>query len=295
MEGLTTDGIMQIALDLVDMKEIPLDSSIHVPGKNIKKIIFSMDVNVGLLHMAKQLGFDAVVGHHPCGVLYNRGEVFRRHIDLLEMHGIPREKSMAALGESLDKAVRRIENKRFRQLYYESPNQTILEVDAAKLLNLPFMNIHNLFDEQGRRILQAKIDAAVQKNPHMKLGEVLKLIQELPEARYARDIYGISPYVFLGDFDSEASRSVFVHGALSAPNPNIIKFYWENGFRTVIILHNDFDNLELLGKEGQGNLILTGHFVGDSLGFTPFIRALRQRGLEVVCMGGVIDIQNAGY
>ena len=71
------------------------------------------------------------------------------------------EKSIADLGESLDKKVRHIENSRFRQLHYESPNQTVLEVDAAKLLNLPFMNIHTLFDEQGRRILQAKIDAAL--------------------------------------------------------------------------------------------------------------------------------------
>ena len=293
MEGFTTDEIMQIALDLVDMKEIPLDSGIHVPGKNIKKIVFSMDVNVGLLHMAKQLGFDAVVGHHPCGVLYQRGEVFRQHIDLLEIHGIPREKSMAALGESLDKWVRGTENKRFRQLYYECPNQTVLEVDAAKLLKIPFMNIHNLFDEQGRRILQAKIDAAAQKNPHWKLGEALKLIQELPEARYSRDVYGISPYIFLGDPDYEASKTVFVHGALSAPTPDIIKFYWKSGFKTVIILHNDLDSLEQLRNEGQGNLILTGHFTGDSLGFTPFIRALRQREMEVVCMGGVIDVQGS--
>ena len=30
--------------------------------------------------------------------------------------------------------------------------------------------------------------------------------------------------------------------------------------------------------------------VGDSIGMTPFIRTLREKGLEVVCMGGIIDI-----
>ena len=150
-----------------------------------------MDVNVGLLTMAKQLGFDVVVGHHPCGVLFHRGEVFRRHIDLLEMHGVAREKSLAAIGACIDNAVKRIENGRFRQLSYESPNQTILEVDAAKLLNMPFMNIHNLFDEQGRRILQAEIDSAAKANPGWILGDVLELIENLPEARYAKDFYGI--------------------------------------------------------------------------------------------------------
>ena len=98
MDGLSTNEIMEIALELVGWEEIPPDSGIHVPGGNIKRLIFTMDANVGLLHMAKSLGFDAVVCHHPCGVLPKRGEVFRRHIDLLEIHGVPRETSMAALG-----------------------------------------------------------------------------------------------------------------------------------------------------------------------------------------------------
>lgn len=286
---------MGIALQLLGWTEIPLDSGIHVSGENIKRVLFTMDVNVGLLHMAKQMGFDAVVGHHPCGVLPHQGEVYRRHIDLLQEHGIPREKATESLAEVVETGVRRMENKRFRMLYYESPNQTVLEVDAARMLNLPFMNIHNPFDEQGRRILQSKIDEAARKNPHWKLGEVLKLIEGLPEACYAKDVFGISPRIIVGEVSSEASRVVFVHGALSAPDAKIVTFYWENGLKTVIALHSEFENLERLKKERGGNLILTGHFLGDSLGMTPFIRALRERGLEVVCMGGVIDIQSAGY
>jgi hypothetical protein len=289
-EGLSTEEIMGIALELVGETEIPLDSGIHVPGENIKKLIFTMDANVGLIHMAKDLGFDAVVCHHPCGVLLHRGEVYRKHVDLLEKQGVPRESVINTLGEYFDTAVRRIENKRFRMLYYESPNQTVLEVDAARLLNIPFMNIHNLFDEQGRRILQEKIDQAASKNPHWTLADVLHLIDMFPEARYARDEYGISPMISIGQPDSEASKVVFVHGALSAPDPKIVRFYWENGFKTVVALHMGFEGLERLKTESQGNLVLTGHFLGDSLGMTPFIRSLRENGLEVVCMGGIIDI-----
>ena len=289
MKGLSTEEIMGIALKLVDETEIPLDSGIHVPGENIKKLIFTMDANVGLLHMAKYMGFDAVVCHHPCGVLPQRGEVYRKHFDLLEKHGVAREEAMKALGGYIDTAVGRIENKRFRMLYYESPNQTVLEVDAAKLLKLPFMNIHNLLDEQGRRILQSKINEAALINPSWTLGNVLSLIEALPEARYARDEYGISPKISIGQPNSEASKVVFVHGALSAPDPEIVKFYWENGLNTVIALHMEFENIEKLKRENQGNLILTGHFLGDSLGMTPFIGALREKGLEVFCMGGIID------
>jgi hypothetical protein len=291
MKGLSTDEIMEIALGLVGWTETPLDSGIHVPGENIKRLIFAMDVNVGLLSMAKQLGFDAMVGHHPCGALPLQGEVYRRHIDLLVAHGVAREKAMGSLSGVVETAVRRMANRRFRMLYFESPNQTVLEVDAARMINLPFMNIHNPFDENGRRILQSKIDEAALENPRWKLGDVLNLIEVLPEARYAKEKYGISPYACIGEADSEASKVVFVHGALVAPDAEIVKFYWRSGFRTVIALHSDFENLERLRREREGNLIFTGHFLGDSLGMTPFIEALRERGVEVVCMGGIIDIR----
>jgi hypothetical protein len=290
MKGMSTDEILSLAMNMADMADVPLDSGIHVPGENIKRFIFAMDVNVGLLHMAKQMGFDAVVGHHPCGVLLHRGEVYRRHIDLLERHGIPKERSMAALSASIDTIVRRMENNRFRMLHHECPNQTVLEVDAARMLNLPFMNIHNPFDEAGRRILQAKLDRAYAEDPRWRLKNVLALIENLPEARYAKDAYGISPRLFIGDPGAEASRVVFVHGALSAPHPAIIQFYWQNGFNTVVVLHGEFESLEKIRMGKQGNLILTGHFLGDSIGMTPFIRAVRQRGLEVACLGGIIDI-----
>jgi len=294
MNGLSTEEIMQLALDLAGWDEIPQDSGIQIAGGNIQKLIFSMDVNVGLLHMAKQLGFDAVVGHHCVGVLLHQGEVYRRHIDLLELYGVPREKALHSLGKSIDTWVRRSENSRFRMLFYESPNQTVLEVDAARMLDLPFMNIHNPLDEMGRKILQAKFDAAAQSDPQWKLGDVLNLIAEMPEAQYAGAEYGISPGIFVGTPDCLASRVVFMHGALSAPDADVVKFCWENGLKTVVALHCEFSNLERLKNDGQGNLILTGHFLGDSIGMTPFIKALRQKGVTVACMGGVIDIGDPG-
>jgi hypothetical protein len=293
MAGLSTDEIMQIALTLAGFSEVPEDSGIHVPGRDIQKVLFSMDVNVGLIHMARQQGFDAVIGHHPCGVLLKRGEVFRRHVDLLERQGIARETIVRSLGPSIDMRVRRMENQRFRMLYNESPNQTVLEVDAARFLGLPFMNVHNPLDETGRRILQAKINEKMRESAHRRLSDVVQWIEELSEAQYAREVYGIPPGIFVGDPDAEISRVVFVHGALAAPDTEIIKFYWQNGIDAVIVLHAEFEALEKLKQEKQGSLVCTGHFLGDSIGMTPFITALRDKGLEVVCMGGIIDTQRS--
>jgi hypothetical protein len=57
-----------------------------------------------------------------------------------------------------------------------------------------------------------------------------------------------------------------------------------------VALHSEFEIIERLRKSGRGNLVLTGHFLGDSIGITPFINKLRERGQEVLCMGGIIDI-----
>lgn len=294
MPGLTTEEIAGIALQVSGFPALPADSAVHVPGRNIRKLLFVMDATVGLLHLAKQSGFDAVLVHHPTGVLLHRGEVYRRHLDLLELHGVPRAEGLAAVGPAIDRVVRGMENKRFRMLPYESPNQTVLEVDVARFLGLPLLNVHNPCDEMGRRILQERIDRAAAAAPGGSLADLLALIQELPEAAYARQAYGIQPVIALGAPEAHAGRTVFVHGALSAPIPPIVRCYWERGVRTVVMLHGELETLEALGREPGGQLVLTGHYLGDSLGITPYLRALRAAGLEVTCMGGIIDLETQG-
>jgi hypothetical protein len=218
------------------------------------------------------------------------GEVYRRHIDLLELHGIPRAQSLPVLGDFIDRTVWRMKNSRFRMLPYESPNQTTLEVDVAFFLNLPLLNVHNPCDELGRQILQTRINEISAVNPGWKIGDVLTLINSLPEAEFARRMYGISPIIYIGDEDGPADKTVFVHGALSASGAPIINCYWEKGFSTVVVLHCDSETLETARMNPKGNLILTGHYLGDSLGITPYLRAMRERGLEVVCMGGIIGV-----
>src|SRR5829696_4278551 len=86
--GMTTDELMQLATELAGLSEAPLDSGVHVPGDGIKRVIFALDVNVGLLVLAQQLGYDAVIGHHPCATLLNQGEVYREHYGLVTRFGL---------------------------------------------------------------------------------------------------------------------------------------------------------------------------------------------------------------
>jgi hypothetical protein len=288
--GVTTDELMQLATELAGLDAAPLDSGVHVPGTNIRRVIFALDVNVGLLVLAKQLGYDAVIGHHPCATLLDQGEVYREHYALVARFGLSEADARAEFGSSLERTVRRLRNRRLRSIYYESPNQTFLEVDAARMLGLAFLNIHNACDELGRQIGQDQLDRTLAATPQATLGNLVAAMYELPETRIAARHYDIPLELAIGDPAAPAGRAAFVHGCLSAPEHDIVRFYWRHGIPTIMALHAAFEDLERLKQNPEGNLILTGHYAGDSYGFTPFVRALRERGLEVKCMGGAIDV-----
>src|SRR5574341_866315 len=181
--AVSTDDLMRMALEMAGLSHVPEDSAVHVPGKGIKRILFALDVNVGLLLFAKQRGYDCVLAHHPCGTLLDQGEVYRGHIALAIQHGISPEAAQAEIGPCVERTVRRLRTRRFRSLYYESPNQTVLEPDVARMLGLPFLNIHNALDEVGRQVGQTLVEKVLRRRPGATLRDLVRGMYLLPETR----------------------------------------------------------------------------------------------------------------
>src|SRR3569833_1746513 len=102
---IDTEGIMKIGLELANWKKLPYDSAIHVRGKNIRKVLLTIDVTVADLMLAKSLHFDAVVGNLQFGIAalkYHR--VFDRHIDYMIDHNIPKDIAEHAVKKLIAKA-----------------------------------------------------------------------------------------------------------------------------------------------------------------------------------------------
>lgn len=290
MTGLTTQEIMQVALDLVGFRGIPPDSAIHVPGEGIRRILFGLDIDPGTLVLARQMGYDCVICHHPRGTLLEQGQLFRDHYRILALFDIAEERARAVVGEVVEATVRHRRTMRMRSLMHEAWTQTVIEVDVARMLGMPFLNIHQPTDELGRRVVQREIDALLARRPGATVGDVLDLLYTFPETRIARAHFDMPCEVAVGAEDMPAGRVAFVHGAYFGPNADLVRCYWDNGIRTVVALFTDFASLERLRVEGGGAFIWTGHYTGDSYGFTPFIAALRRRGATVDCMAGAIDV-----
>ena len=138
---LTTNDIIDVSLNLVNMNTLPFDSKVYVPGENIRKILYGIDIGTTELLFAKQNNFDCVIAHHPVGIVDSYKE-FHRHLDQLQSKGVP-FKSANEIVED------RMETLKFG---FHSRNYDAVP-SFARLLNIPFLNIHCPSDELGRQLV----------------------------------------------------------------------------------------------------------------------------------------------
>jgi len=189
---------MSLALQLANIQDVPADSAIHVEGENIQRVLFCIDAGIPELMLARQLGYDAVIAHHPPGGVsaINFAEAFKRHIELMAAAGIPRGIA--------ERAVKR----KFSQLEVDAHRKSYAQVvDAARILNIPFMNIHMPLDEVGRRRMDEKIRERTSENSTVQ--EVISALMEFPEFQNALT----KIKVWLGKPENRRGKIVVSHGA----------------------------------------------------------------------------------
>ena len=267
---MNTEEIMELALKLAGLKEVPEDSAIYVSGNNIRKILFGIDAGVPELLLARQLGYDAVIAHHPQGgtatVDFHR--VFRRHVQQMVAAGVPMEEA--------ERAVKR----RLEELEVEAHTRNYGHtVDIAGLLKMPYMNIHTPLDEVGRKIMTERINGRIRKNSTVQ--DVISVLKELPEFKNALTEIKIR----LGKAENSAGKVVVSHGAGTNGGYEIAKTYFRYGVGTVVYIHIRLGDLEILKAEKRGNLIVAGHIASDSVGINPLIHELERRNVSIRRIG----------
>ncbi len=271
---MNTDELMQVALDLAGFAHIPEDSAVYVPGDDIQRVLFGLDIGTGELLLARQAGYDAVIAHHPVGVPHRSWRVFARHVDLLVGAGVPEEAARAAVAPRLE------------TLRVDGQSRNYEQVPmAAERLGMPFLNVHCPLDEVGRRVMQETVDRLLAANPAAMLGEVAAALAALPAARRAET----EVMVPLGDPAAPAGRVLVCHGAVTNGGAGVARACYAHGIATVVYIHIAPGDLEMLRADGRGQMVVVGHLVGDALGIEPYIAALRERGLEVDVLSRVLS------
>jgi len=219
---------------------------------------------------------DLIIGHHPEGqALVALDEVMDVQIDVMANLGIPVNVAESLLRERINQVRRGL-----------SPANHFQSVDAARLLNIPFMVIHTIWDNMGHNFISNHLE----KRKPETVGEVLEAIEEIPEFAEARKTNS-GPKITVGSEKNRAGK-VAVTGFTGGTSGS--KLIYERvtaaGIGTIVEMHMPEASYEE-AKKHHLNVIVSGHMASDSLGANLFLDELEKRGIEVVPFSGLIRIK----
>lgn len=271
---MNLEKMMDKALDLANLEEIPADSGIMVNGENIKKVIIGIDMETQELLLAKELGFDCVVSHHPKAdsPRVNFPEVMDVQIEKMVEFGVPINKAQKAL----KKKVKSVEMKMHVSNYDRVSS-------AARLLKMPFMNIHMPADMITERIVQNYLDKKFEEHPKKTLGDLIDALNAMDAYKGAL----ASPVIRVGNASDYAGKVAVLMAGGTNGGIDVFKSYFEAGVGTIICMHVPEDVKKAVKEQNIGNIIVAGHMASDSIGLNEIIKAWENEGLEVVKMSGI--------
>jgi len=275
MPGLGTSEIMSLALDMADMLHPPADSAIYVEGAELKKVMFGIDIGAAELLLARQLGCDGVIAHHPAGggAKLNFPEVLTRHVELMVEHGVSTPAARDAIQGMVTRALLRAQAENFDHV-----------PSVARLLEMPFLNVHLPLDEVGRRMIVETIDVHLEGLDHPALvQDAIDALNGMPEFAQAETRIMVP----VGAVDRPLGRVAVVHGAGTNGGYSVARAYFQAGIGTVLYIHVNAEEAQRLRNETNGNLIVSGHISSDLVGINPFVTKLEESGVEVVRMSGL--------
>lgn len=267
--------LLQIALDLSGLAETPSDSGVLVEGDAIARLYMGVDIDVADLLLARQLGADAVLAHHPAGgttsVDFHR--VMEAQIDRMTAAGVPVNRAQKALKDKMAEVERRSHSGNFDRV-----------VAAARLLRMPLVGVHRPADVLSEQLIQVHIDQRIAKNPRARLKDLVAALLELPEFQSAPT----RPAIRVGSEEDYVGKPWVAMAGGTNGGAKVARAYFEAGVGTLIMMHMPDDVIKEVAEGGIGNVIVAGHMACDSVGLNVLANAFTERGLEVVRGGGII-------
>ena len=266
---MNTEEIMNIALEMAGLDTAPEETGVINPGEDISKILMGVDMETPELLVAKEIGADCVISHHP-----------KAGMQILDFHRVMDRQidTMVAFGVPINKAQKALEKRRgMVDLNNHVRNYGRFDT-AAKLLGMPYMNIHMPSDIIGERIVQGHLDKCFLDMPKASLGQVMDSLKELPE-------YGRSkskPVIRVGKESDYAGRIAVLMAGGTNGGADVFKAYFEAGVGTIVCMHVPDDVREAVAAQNIGNIIVAGHMASDSIGLNAIADAIEAKGVEIV-------------
>lgn len=250
------------------------------PKKTVKKLMAGIDGGVAdllLLDRLNQKGenIDLLISHHPSGhAMASLHEVMDIQIDMFEEAGIPANVAHSLFEERKGAVQRRIDPRNHGQ-----------DVDAARLLDVPFMVIHTIWDNLGNQFMRNYLG----KKKFDTVGEIIEEINKLPEFIEAKKGKA-GPTILSGSEKSRVGKLFVSFTGGTNPSKELYMELAKAGVGTVIDMHIPEEALKEM-KKLHINVINTGHMASDSIGANIFLDALEKKGVKIIPCSGLIRVK----
>lgn len=226
------------------------------PELEVKKIMAGIDIEVADLlladHIRQREGLDLVVAHHPEGRPFvDLHEVMKLQIDLLAQAGVARKTAARLMEERMLEVERRI-----------LPQNHTRPVDAARLLNIPFMNLHTPADNH----VYSHLDAVFKRklNSTSLLEDIVKILLTIPEYRMAKK-FNTGPRIIIGNPKRKAGKILLEMTGGTEGSKDVFDKLYKAGVRTLVCMHLSEEHFKKV-KDANLNVVIAGHISSDTLG-----------------------------
>jgi len=253
------------------------------PGREIRTMMVGIDMEAPELLLAdrlreKGLPIDLVLAHHPEGkALSNLTEVMHLQKDMMSALGIRDEIANSIMDERIGEVARSLTAANHPRA-----------VDAARLLDIPYICAHTAADNHVSTYLAALFDRIKPK----KVKHVLGILRSIPEYRIGME-KSAGPFLAAGKDDNAAGRVFVDMTGGTEGSKKLFARMSQAGVSTIVGMH--FSEAHYASAKGEHiNLIIAGHIASDNLGMNLLLDNLERRGrFNVVSCSGFERVSRA--
>ncbi|MBU3895751.1 Nif3-like dinuclear metal center hexameric protein [Patescibacteria group bacterium] len=244
--------------------------------KDIKKTMVGIDIDPAEILMAKELGIDLIISHHPLGkALANLAGVMSLQCDVLNLYGVPINVAEGLMHQTIGEVARGVNAKNHQRT-----------IDAARLMNQNLICLHTVCDNMAAKFLKDFIE----KSYFHQLEDLIKALKQIPEYKEASKI-GVGPKIFSGSPESRCGKIAITEVTGGAEgSPKLYEKMANAGIGTIIGMHVSEEHK----KEAEAanvNIVIAGHMSSDSLGVNLFLDELEKKGIEIIPCSGLIRVK----
>ncbi len=249
--------------------------------EEIHSLIVGIDVEAPELLLVDRLRekgkkIDAAVAHHPEGIAYARlVDVMMMHADIAAKLGVPINVAEKHTLKRMKEVERRL-----------MPVNHQRAIDTARLLSIPFMNIHTPADN----FVVSFLEETFKKENPITLKDIIEILLEIPEYRISAE-RGASPNILIGTKKDRAGKIFVDMTGGTEGSKDMFERLSSAGVGTIVAMHMSEEHFKEIEKH-QMNLIIAGHISSDSLGLNLLIdNIMKGERLDIIPLSGFIRVE----